>query len=274
MSVVRTKREPGNYFQAHKGPFEDQRLSWKAKGILAYLFTRPGDWEIRMGDLIARSTDGRDAVRSGLAELVDLGYATRERTNDPETGKLLWVITVSEIPSTGFPSMVNPSTVKPMMDKSPPTKNKTDTKNKGTKNDTEGLEDDAPGPAPLPHQLYFARICQIVGVDHTTATKSKRGQVGQTMGYLQKAGYTIEELDEFRRRWASDWRWQKHQSLPTLAQLRDEIGIVRATVPTAARRPPEGNINPNLEQYRPPNSRPPSWLTTPDTAPGGESHAY
>lgn len=56
-------------------PFNDSRLSYKARGILGYLLTKPDDWEILVEDLINQSEkDGRDSVRAGLAELREYGY--------------------------------------------------------------------------------------------------------------------------------------------------------------------------------------------------------
>ena len=54
---------------------EDQRLSWKSKGLLCYLISRPDGWKVLIQDLIKRSTDGRDAVKTALAELRVAGYA-------------------------------------------------------------------------------------------------------------------------------------------------------------------------------------------------------
>ncbi len=65
---------------------EDDRLSWKATAILAYLLAKPDGWEIRVADLIKRKQDGRDSVRAGLRELINTGYLER-RPNRDETGK-------------------------------------------------------------------------------------------------------------------------------------------------------------------------------------------
>jgi hypothetical protein len=53
---------------------EDERLSWKAKGLHTYLITRPDSWSFNCNDLLNRGPDGKDAVRTGLKELKDLGY--------------------------------------------------------------------------------------------------------------------------------------------------------------------------------------------------------
>lgn len=63
------------YFKTDTDIFEDKRLSNKAKGLAAYCLSRPPGWVIRMPDLIASSTDGRDAVQSGVRELIAAGYA-------------------------------------------------------------------------------------------------------------------------------------------------------------------------------------------------------
>jgi hypothetical protein len=54
-------------------------LSWKAKGLLGYLLSRPDNWRIIVADLVKQSTDGRDAVYTGLKELINARYIIRER---------------------------------------------------------------------------------------------------------------------------------------------------------------------------------------------------
>lgn len=66
---------------------EDRRLSWKAKGLMAYLLSRPDGWDIREQDLINRGPDGigdeksrgagRGAIRAALRELEAAGYLAR-----------------------------------------------------------------------------------------------------------------------------------------------------------------------------------------------------
>lgn len=80
---------------------------------------------------------------------------------------------------------------------------------------------------PTQQQEYFGAVCACVGWDYRTITKEQTGQVAQTVGVLQEAKYTIEDLREFWRWWRkNDWRGQKGQ-YPTLQQLRSEIGKIR-----------------------------------------------
>lgn len=60
---------------------DDPRLSWRAKGIVAYLIGKPDGWKLRVSDLVKHGTDGKHAIRAALNELRDYGYAqfTRHR---------------------------------------------------------------------------------------------------------------------------------------------------------------------------------------------------
>lgn len=60
----------------------DPRASGKAKGYLAYILSHAADYVLRMEQFVAEMADGKDAVRTGLAELERLGYLTRSRQRD------------------------------------------------------------------------------------------------------------------------------------------------------------------------------------------------
>lgn len=84
-------------------------LSWKAKGIVIYLLSKPEDWETRLGDIVKHSTDGRDAVLSGLKELKQKGYLEKVRITDPATGRVIrWETIVHEAPTVLGPDTENP----------------------------------------------------------------------------------------------------------------------------------------------------------------------
>lgn len=78
-------------------------------------------------------------------------------------------------------------------------------------------------------QRYFGLVCWLVGWDHETITKDQKGQVAQTVGIFQKAGYKLEDLRMFWRDvWAKDWRWTKDGQRPSISQLRSEIGKLKS----------------------------------------------
>lgn len=79
-----------NYSVIHNEAVINSAMSFKAKGILWYLLSKPDGWECRTVDLIAHSTDGKAAITSGLVELEDNGYIVRWKQNAPETGKFIY----------------------------------------------------------------------------------------------------------------------------------------------------------------------------------------
>ncbi|MHB7918946.1 DnaD domain protein [Staphylococcus hominis] len=87
MAVFRVYKESGNFVTVHKSFIHDDNLSWKAKGILLYLLSRPDDWRIYETELNKHSSDGRDSLRTGIKELEDAGYIHRTRRRN-EKGQL------------------------------------------------------------------------------------------------------------------------------------------------------------------------------------------
>jgi hypothetical protein len=113
--VVKRKR----YTSIANEALEDRRLSWKARGILAYLLGRPDDWRVSIRGLTALGPQGRDAVQAGLTELEQCGYLVRHRYQDAG-GNWLWISNVYEEPMaenpepcTGYPYAGQPDTENP-----------------------------------------------------------------------------------------------------------------------------------------------------------------
>lgn len=86
---------------------DDPKLSWKAKGILLYLNSKPDGWKFNHADLRRRSKDGQSSVQSGVEELKVHGYLTVEAERD-ESGKVKeWIWTIIGA-SEGQPDPENP----------------------------------------------------------------------------------------------------------------------------------------------------------------------
>jgi DNA-binding MarR family transcriptional regulator len=66
---------------------EDDRLSFRAKGLLAYLLAKPDDWRVYVGDLVRRTSDGRTAIYSTLKDLERAGYVERDQVRNGQ-GKI------------------------------------------------------------------------------------------------------------------------------------------------------------------------------------------
>lgn len=112
-TIVRVSKRENPYVILDKTFLSDNRISWKAKGILAYLMSKPDDWKVIIGNLINQSTDGEKSVYSGLRELEKYGYMTRERVRD-EKGKFIHMeYIVYELPIATTPDESSISSTSP-----------------------------------------------------------------------------------------------------------------------------------------------------------------
>ena len=75
--MIIRKQHRTHYTVVDNALIEDQLLSWKAKGLLIYLLSKPDGWKVRMGHLVSAGTLGREGVRGILSELEDQGYIVR-----------------------------------------------------------------------------------------------------------------------------------------------------------------------------------------------------
>lgn len=97
-TIFRIKKSPDNpYVMIDRRPIDNPKLSFKAKGILTYLLSRPDGWEVNVPDLVNHGTDGPAAIRAGLKELRKCGHI---RYNQEREGGYIkrWVIEVYEVP--------------------------------------------------------------------------------------------------------------------------------------------------------------------------------
>ena len=78
MTLFRTTHDKKNPFTIINNHITtDCTLSYKAKGIWLYAFSKPDDWNFYMSDIMKQSKDGKDSVRAGLKELEEAGYLQR-----------------------------------------------------------------------------------------------------------------------------------------------------------------------------------------------------
>ncbi|MCB2308874.1 helix-turn-helix domain-containing protein [Clostridium estertheticum] len=97
MATIRVQKNKDYSVISNVG-LNDANLSFKAKGILAYLLSKPDDWTCQVQDLSKNSTDGRDSVYNGLKELRASGYLIKRPIK--VNGKVTeWEEILFEIPS-------------------------------------------------------------------------------------------------------------------------------------------------------------------------------
>ena len=104
----------------------DERLSFKARGLLAYIESHHPEWSISVTWLAGHSIEGKEALRSAIAELELYGYLEREQENKGgRFGEVKWT---TREPVTDEPLAENPLAENPPLKKT--IDNKTIYKNK------------------------------------------------------------------------------------------------------------------------------------------------
>lgn len=109
MSIIRSPRLESNFSVMSNSVIRDSRLSYRARGVLLEILSRPDNWRVS-GDSLARSgKEGRDAILTALKELRECGYIkmVRERKED---GTFVTNNYVYDKPQDVVPSPENPAT--------------------------------------------------------------------------------------------------------------------------------------------------------------------
>lgn len=114
----------------------DESVSWKAKGLFTYLWSKPDNWNYSVKEVSKHAKDGRDSTSDGVQELEEHGYLKREQINKKGSfGSSVWTLSERPIfkkqvkndkpatpntdnPLTEEPVTGNPSTDLPMTEKS------------------------------------------------------------------------------------------------------------------------------------------------------------
>lgn len=106
---------------------EDRNLSYRALGLLAYLLSKPNNWQIMITEL-STGREGRDAVYTAIKELINAGYVERKTIRDERnrvTGTEYIIrdyknliekaLNLENFPETDFPYTAFPDTENPTL---------------------------------------------------------------------------------------------------------------------------------------------------------------
>ncbi|WP_072814253.1 hypothetical protein [Rhodococcus zopfii] len=98
--IRRGPRLADNFSVLSNALLNDERLSFRARGLLAWLLSKPADWHIRSEAIAAASPlEGREAIRTVMRELIAAGYLVREKHRDAD-GRFSTIQTIYEVPGT------------------------------------------------------------------------------------------------------------------------------------------------------------------------------
>lgn len=114
MSVIRIKKKRTPYVTLDTTALNDPRLSFRAKGLHAYLCSKPDDWQVQIAHLERESQEGRDAIRKALQELEAAGYLRREKQRDARGRLQGWATTVYETPALALDETAEPPAGEPL----------------------------------------------------------------------------------------------------------------------------------------------------------------
>lgn len=109
ISITRSPHDQKNpYCMISRYMLQDRNLSPKGKGILAYLLSLPNDWKFYHCQLMEALNIGEKCLNSGLEELIQAGYARRERIRDSKGKFTSYTYEISEFKKFLPDSIIQP----------------------------------------------------------------------------------------------------------------------------------------------------------------------
>ena len=110
-----TRKKNDNFTVIDNTILKDKRLSLKAKGLHTLIMGLPNNWDFSINGIVAISKEGRDAILTGVRELIKFGYCTKKKIR--QEGKFGGVdYTFYEIPKGTTPQREKPFTDNPFTD--------------------------------------------------------------------------------------------------------------------------------------------------------------
>lgn len=256
--IVRGPRAERDFTIIRNATLRDARLTFKARGLLAFILSQPEGYRVSAEELAEEGPDGRDAIRSALREMEAAGYLRREKRRTKD-GRLMTDAVLFEVPLVAEnplqPATGNPSPVRPgLFDESAGQTGDglTDAGEPGANrrtSDLEGLEKDFSPSAGKPQLLAVASAASpatrkrdplwdalVAEMGYSPQTKAARGAWNGAVGQLRDTSdCDAEEIAarcaEFRRRWPS-----VSLTPSALAKHWDALGV-RDTAAAAANVP-------------------------------------
>lgn len=232
MSIIRVRKEE-KYSVIANSVLQDSNLSWEARGVMAYLLSKPDGWQCRNYDLINQGPAGKHIIRRVLKELQEAGYIRRYQKSDGH--KIEWITEIYESPelnttsrNTEFLPAEEPTGGNSASRESGHIVS-TDSNNNGQlvnkdinrENFSKTEKDDL--------NTLADTVADTCNLDIDTASAPTRKAIKDITLRLYNKKVTATDLNEFKDWWyTNDWRGKKNQP-PTPAQVGDTWGQFEAT---------------------------------------------
>lgn len=135
MNKINFRKQNIPFTQVANGVLNDSNLSFAAKGLYGYLYSKPEGWDFSENRISQESKNGRFAVRTAIKELADNGYLKRYKLPD---GRMIYRVVYPPLnPESGNqtlgdaePKSGNRTVRKPHCAETRPISNKYNTSNK------------------------------------------------------------------------------------------------------------------------------------------------
>ena len=99
MGIIKNQGQRNKFAMIPNSTLADERLSWKAKGLLCYLLSLPYDWEVYTSEVVKHATDGVNSLTSGLNELMEFKYIHRSKIRGEKGRYEGWEYCVYDVPT-------------------------------------------------------------------------------------------------------------------------------------------------------------------------------
>lgn len=206
LSIYRVKKN-ANYVVMNRTVLNDECLSWKAKGLHAYMLSMPDDWIFYNEELVKHSTDGIAVLKNAIKELKQSGYLVRKPVKDEKGRILSWETHVFECPEVGFP----------------PSGESTDRETHSVENHPLLSTESLPNTEPLPFTDIDIPYFEIIKHLNEKTNSKYRHQSKKTKDLIKarwNEGYNIEDfktvIDKKTEEWIYDAKMVKFLRPETL----------------------------------------------------------
>lgn len=215
---MRNKKRVNPFVQIDKTMLSDENISWKAKGILSYLLSKPDGWVTYITDIEKRSADGRDSVRSGIQELEDAGYIMRKRIREKGQFKG-WEYEVYEVPDIGKTENGKTENGKADVGKSDFGKTdvgKSNTSNNDSSNNDLSNKEDSNNDNKIPYVEIVTYLNQAANTNYRNSTKKTQTLIKARWN----EGFRLEDfktvIDIKTKEWLNDKKMNQYLRPETL----------------------------------------------------------
>lgn len=250
MATFRVSKDK-NYTTINNTGLRDERLTWKAKGILAYILSLPDDWVFYMEEVATHSKDKLDSLKSGIKELKEHGYVKRYPVKN-EKGKIArWEMIIYEVPQGEYPLVENPQMEKPLVENPLLLSTKelsTNKPNTDKQNNTMSSSDEDDNQSQIPYE-------DIVSYLNGKAGKSYKHKTAKTRSLIKARftdGFTVEDfkqvIDIKTAQWLTDSNMNQYLRPETLFGTKFE-GYLNEKIKGAGSNASSGKDSSFINKY-------------------------